>query len=82
MVRQRIAQKPEKLLKASKDKEMECSKKLKRPTSLVKTIKQIIVTVIVFIAAYVAGKGYLQTRVNTPYDDHKVRLGLEERREE
>lgn len=71
MARQRSVLKPEKPLKVIKENEVDCSQ---RPNaSLAKSIKKIIVAVIVFIAAYVAGKGYLQTRVNTPYDDHKVR---------
>lgn len=73
MARQRSVLKPEKPLKVIKENEVSLDCSQRQNASLAKSIKKIIVAVIVFIAAYVAGKGYLQTRVNTPYDDHKVR---------
>jgi len=76
MGRQKNLQKTDKAHKFLKDKALQnvsnTDIKLKPPNSVPNSIKQAIVAAIVAIAVYIAGKGYLETRVNTPYDDHKV----------
>lgn len=45
----------------------------KHETSSIRTSIKIVASLIcISIAAYVGYKGYLETRVNTPYDDNKV----------
>ncbi|XP_054262025.1 mannosyl-oligosaccharide glucosidase [Macrosteles quadrilineatus] len=76
MVRQKPGQKLEKP-KNTKEKPSITSRECLRDekensSSFARRAKQVLVAVIVAIAAYIAGKGYLETRVNTPFDDHKV----------
>ncbi|XP_046686080.1 mannosyl-oligosaccharide glucosidase-like [Homalodisca vitripennis] len=70
MGRQRQVQKPEKAQKMQKDKAIPSD--AENSNSFVVSIKKTIVMVIIAIAMYIAGKGYLETRVTTPYDEHKV----------
>jgi len=73
MVRQKQSQKSDRLLKNTKDKNtLHAPRDNNNSSSLALTVKKILVGVIVAIAAYIAGKGYLETRVNTPFDDHRV----------
>lgn len=74
MGRQRQIQKIEKPTKAFKEKLITNGNKDKSTYML--SVKKVIVMFIVAIAAYIAGKGYLETRVNTPFDEHKVSLRL------
>lgn len=63
-------QKSDKNPKFSKEKLTQCEPKSK--SIIMISAKKIIVMFIVAVAAYIAGKGYLETRVNTPFDEHRV----------
>lgn len=76
MVRQRNLQQVQKIEKPQKqNSKQELLQQCNRNSSsgnVAASIKKVMIGIIVAIAAYVAGKGYLETRVNTPYDEHKV----------
>lgn len=72
MARQKQVHKQEKLPKNTKEKSSVSRDDMSNNSSIGLTAKKILVAVIVTIAAYIAGKGYLETRVNTPLDDHRV----------